>query len=53
LEEDYAPCLAAAAAGKIKLIYERIFPLREAAAAHRLIESGPDVGKILLDPRAG
>ena len=53
VEEDYAPCLAAAAAGKIKLIYERIFPLREAAEAHRLIESGPDVGKILLDPRAG
>ena len=33
-------------------IIDRIMPLSEAVAAHRLIESRESVGKILLDPSA-
>src|SRR5262249_47567410 len=47
---DLPKCFAAAAAGKIKPQIERIMPLREAAAAHRLMESGEVTGKIVLDP---
>jgi NADPH:quinone reductase len=48
--EDYAACFEAAAEGKLKARYECIMPLSETAAAHRLIESDPGVGKIILDP---
>jgi NADPH2:quinone reductase len=34
--------------GQVKPVVARTFPLREAAAAHRLIESGELVGKIVL-----
>jgi NADPH2:quinone reductase len=34
--------------GKVRPIIDRIFPLPEAAAAHRLMESSRHVGKILL-----
>lgn len=52
-KEDYAPCFAAAAEGKIKARHERIMPLSRAADAHRLIESDPGTGKIILDPTLG
>ncbi len=36
------------AAGRIRPVIDRSFPLAEAAAAHRYMESGSHVGKILL-----
>lgn len=51
--EDAMPALEAAAQGKMKVLVERIMPLAEAAAAHRLVESSPATGKIILDPSLG
>jgi NADPH:quinone reductase-like Zn-dependent oxidoreductase len=48
--EDRAKCFAAAAAGKIRAQIARVMPLSQAAEAHRLIESGEEQGKIVLDP---
>jgi NADPH:quinone reductase-like Zn-dependent oxidoreductase len=48
--EDRAKCLAAAAAGQIRAQIARILPLSRAAEAHRLVESGEERGKIVLDP---
>jgi NADPH:quinone reductase-like Zn-dependent oxidoreductase len=50
---DVPKCFAAAAAGKIKAQIERVLPLSQAAEAHRLVESGEAVGKIVLDPTLG
>ena len=50
---DVAKCFAAAAEGKIKTQIERILPLSRAAEAHRLVESGESLGKIVLDPTRG
>jgi NADPH:quinone reductase len=50
---DVPKCFAAAAAGKIKAQIERVLPLSRAADAHRLVESGESVGKIVLDPTLG
>jgi NADPH2:quinone reductase len=50
---DVPKCFAAAAAGKIKAQIERVLPLSRAAEAHRLVESGESVGKIVLDPTLG
>jgi len=36
------------AAGKVRPVIDRTFPLAEAAAAHRLMESSAHIGKILL-----
>jgi NADPH:quinone reductase len=47
---DIAKCLAAAANGQIKAQIERVLPLSQAAAAHRLVETGQSTGKIVLDP---
>jgi NADPH2:quinone reductase len=47
---DVEKALSAAAAGKIRAIIDRIMPLREAAAAHRILEQNPTLGKIILDP---
>lgn len=37
------------ATGRLKVILDRVFPLAEAAAAHRLLESDATFGKIVLD----
>lgn len=37
-------------AGKVKPVIYKSFPLPEAADAHRLMESGAHIGKILLVP---
>ncbi|HXV00708.1 MAG TPA: NAD(P)H-quinone oxidoreductase [Caulobacteraceae bacterium] len=37
------------AAGKVKAIIDRTFPLKEAAAAHARLESGAHVGKVILE----
>ena len=38
-------------AGRVKPVIYRTFPLEEAAAAHRLMESGEHIGKIVLTTR--
>lgn len=47
---DRAKCFAAAAAGRIRAQIASVLPLSRAADAHRLIESGEEPGKIVLDP---
>jgi NADPH2:quinone reductase len=51
--EDVERSLQLAAAGQIRLHIDRIMPLREAAAAHRLVEEKQMCGKIILDPTLG
>ncbi|HKT17579.1 MAG TPA: zinc-binding dehydrogenase [Stellaceae bacterium] len=51
--EDAMPALDAAAQGKMRVLVERVMPLGEAAAAHRLVESSPATGKVILDPSLG
>jgi len=38
--------------GTLKPVVDSVFPLSEAAAAHRRMESGEIVGKIILSPQA-
>jgi NADPH:quinone reductase-like Zn-dependent oxidoreductase len=38
--------------GQVKPIIHRVFPLSEAADAHRLMESSSHVGKIVLTTRS-
>ena len=38
----------AVAEGELRPVMDRIFPLREAAAAHRRMDAGEHVGKIVL-----
>jgi NADPH2:quinone reductase len=47
---DVPKCFAAAAAGKVQAQIERVLPLSQAREAHRLVESGESLGKIVLDP---
>jgi len=47
---DVAKCFAAAAEGKIKPQIARVLPLGRAADAHRMMESGEERGKVVLDP---
>lgn len=42
-----------AGAGKLRVRIEKVFPLSDAAAAHRMIEAGSLTGKIILDPTLG
>ena len=51
--EDAMPALEAAAAGKMRVLVERVMPLGEATEAHRLVESSPATGKIILYPSLG
>jgi len=45
LKEHVWPLLES---GKVKVLVDRIFPLDEAAEAHRHLESGKHVGKVIL-----
>jgi len=45
LREEVWPLIEA---GKVRPVIDRTFPLAEAAAAHRLMESSRHIGKILL-----
>ena len=47
---DVVPALAA---GTMHPVIERVFPLHEVADAHRLLESGAVIGKVVLDVAAG
>ena len=40
--------MAAVRKGQVRPVLDRTFPLEEAAAAHRLMESSQHIGKILL-----
>ncbi len=51
--EDRGPCFAAAAAGKIKAQIKHVLPLSRAVDAHRMVEGGEAMGKIVLDPTMG
>jgi NADPH:quinone reductase-like Zn-dependent oxidoreductase len=51
--EDAMPALEAAAAGRMRVLVERVMPLSQAVEAHRLVESSPATGKIILDPSLG
>ncbi|HEV8718988.1 MAG TPA: zinc-binding dehydrogenase, partial [Candidatus Binatia bacterium] len=47
---DVERSLQLGAAGQLRLLINQIMPLREAAAAHRLVEESQTWGKIILDP---
>jgi NADPH:quinone reductase-like Zn-dependent oxidoreductase len=36
------------AEGKLRVVVDQVFPLSEAVAAHRHLESGKTVGKVVL-----
>ena len=48
--EDLARSLQLASAGALRVLIDRILPLRDAAAAHRLVETNEPLGKVILDP---
>lgn len=50
---DVERALAAAAAGQIRAIIDRVMPLHDASAAHRILEQNQTLGKIILDPTLG
>lgn len=47
---DHAKCFKAVAEGKIRVNIARVLPLARAVEAHRLMETDPGMGKIILDP---
>lgn len=47
---DVAHLLDLAAAGRVRAVVERRFPLTEAAQAHRLVDTGRKRGAVLLTP---
>jgi NADPH2:quinone reductase len=50
LEARAADVLGDAAAGRLKVRIDRIYPLAEAAEAHRALEGRQTTGKVLLVP---
>ncbi len=50
---DREKCYQAVAEGKIRPRIERVMPLSQAVEAHRLTETDPAIGKIVLDPTLG
>jgi len=46
--EDFAGVYELVASGRVKPIVDRVFPLEEAADAHRHLESGKQFGKVVL-----
>ncbi len=49
---DVDSALAAASAGDLHAVIDRVLPLSQAAQAHRLFASGGLLGKVVLDPTA-
>jgi NADPH:quinone reductase len=49
-QADVACALSAIAEGQLRLRIDRILPLEEAAAAHRIVETQSLVGKVILQP---
>jgi putative PIG3 family NAD(P)H quinone oxidoreductase len=50
LEREIWPLIAA---GRVKPIIDRVFPLAQAAAAHRYLETGDAIGKVVLEMADG
>src|SRR5207245_11606975 len=48
--EDLERSFQLARAGEFRVLVDRVLPLREAAAAHRLVETNEPLGKVILDP---
>jgi NADPH:quinone reductase-like Zn-dependent oxidoreductase len=48
--EDLERSFQLARSGIFKVLVDRVLPLREAAAAHRLVEASEPLGKVILDP---
>jgi NADPH:quinone reductase len=48
--EDLERSFQLAADGALKILIDRVLPLSEAAAAHRLVETNTPLGKVILDP---
>jgi NADPH2:quinone reductase len=48
--EDLERSFRLAADGALKILIDRVLPLSEAAAAHRLVETNSPLGKVILDP---
>jgi NADPH:quinone reductase-like Zn-dependent oxidoreductase len=48
--EDLERALQLAAAGTFRVLIDRVMPLSQAAAAHRLVAQNETLGKIILDP---
>lgn len=48
--EDLERSFQLARDGVFKVLIDRVLPLREAAAAHRLVETNEPLGKVILDP---
>ena len=46
--EDFAGVYELVASGRVKPLVDRVFPLEEAADAHRYLESGKQFGKVVL-----
>ena len=49
-KSELRPVLKLVAAGRLKPIVDRVFPLAEAAAAHTYLESSQQFGKVVLRP---
>jgi NADPH:quinone reductase-like Zn-dependent oxidoreductase len=47
---DVEQALAAAGAGRIRAVIGRRMPLKEAAEAHRIVQDGRVLGKVILEP---
>ncbi len=48
--EDLERSFQLARAGTFRVLVDRVLPLRDAAAAHRLVETNEPLGKVILDP---
>ena len=48
--QDLERALRLASSGALRVLIDRILPLRDAAAAHRLVEGDALLGKVILDP---
>jgi NADPH:quinone reductase-like Zn-dependent oxidoreductase len=46
--EDFEAVYELVEAGRVKPLVDKVFPLSEAAAAHERLESGEQLGKIIL-----
>ena len=51
--EDLESSFELARAGVFRVLVDRVLPLRDAAAAHRLVGTNEPTGKVILDPTAG
>jgi NADPH:quinone reductase-like Zn-dependent oxidoreductase len=49
-QEDLERALQLGRSGEFKVLIDRIMPLQEAAAAHRLVDKNEPLGKVVLDP---